>query len=78
MAVIPEAYRKNIENVTTTGNFEVNGALTGVVDDTHIPKFDIKIQSQNASFKYPDLPKSVNNIHLLTNIVNETGLKNQD
>src|SRR5690606_17231314 len=32
--------------------------------------------SENASFKYPDLPKRVDNIHILTNIVNKTGITN--
>ena len=74
LAVIPEAYSSNIENVQTTGNFEVKGKVKGVVDDTHIPTFDIKIASDNASFKYPDLPKSVSDIRLATEIVNKTGL----
>ncbi|MGS2737769.1 AsmA family protein [Sinomicrobium sp. M5D2P17] len=74
LAVIPEAYSSNIENVQTTGNFEVKGEVKGIVDDTHIPAFDIKIASDNASFKYPDLPKSVSDIKLATEIVNKTGL----
>lgn len=74
LAVIPEAYSKNIENVETQGNFEVEGFFKGVVDDTHIPAFDIQIASENASFKYPDLPKSVQDINLKTIIANKSGL----
>ena len=74
LAVIPEAYSKNIENVKTTGNFTVEGAFTGIVDDLHIPQFKIDIKSDNASFKYPDLPKSVNNVHIDTEITNTTGI----
>ncbi|NJB70888.1 hypothetical protein GGR42_001350 [Saonia flava] len=74
LAVIPQEYSKNISNVTTTGNFEVTGEFTGIVDDTHIPKFNIQINSENASFKYPDLPKSVRNVHIDTKIVNTTGI----
>jgi len=74
LAVIPEAYSKNIETVQTTGNFEVNGQFKGVVDDTHIPAFNIKINSENASFKYPDLPKSVQNVFIDTEINNTTGI----
>lgn len=74
LALIPEVYSKNIEGVTTTGNFDVKGNLEGVVDETHIPKFDIVINSDNASFKYPDLPKSLENININTKIANETGL----
>ncbi|MBC9795016.1 AsmA-like C-terminal region-containing protein [Sinomicrobium weinanense] len=74
LAVIPEAYASDIENVETTGNFEVKGKVNGIIDDTHIPAFDIKIRSDNASFKYPDLPKSVSDIRLATELVNKTGL----
>ncbi|MEB8346911.1 AsmA family protein [Flavobacteriaceae bacterium KMM 6898] len=74
LAVIPETYSKNIENVKTTGNFIVEGAFTGIVDDLHIPQFKIDIKSDNASFKYPDLPKSVNNVHIDTEITNTTGI----
>lgn len=74
LAVIPETYSKNIENVKTTGNFMVEGAFTGIVDDIHIPQFKIDIKSDNASFKYPDLPKSVNNVHIDSEITNTTGI----
>ncbi|MEX0360774.1 MAG: AsmA-like C-terminal region-containing protein, partial [Allomuricauda sp.] len=74
LAVIPEAYSKNIENVSTTGNFEVAGQFKGIVDEEHIPTFHISVNSENASFKYPDLPKSVRNVHIDTEIHNKTGI----
>ncbi|WP_253256094.1 AsmA-like C-terminal region-containing protein [Formosa algae] len=74
LALIPKEYSKEIENVNTTGDFVVQGNFNGTVDDTHIPKFNIDITSNNASFKYPDLPQSVSNITIDTKIANETGL----
>src|SRR5690606_39287544 len=74
LAVIPEEYARNIENVQTSGDFVVNGFIKGIVDETYIPKMDIKVASSNASFKYPDLPKSVQDINLDLNILNTTGL----
>ncbi|MCH4821883.1 AsmA family protein [Gramella lutea] len=74
LAVIPEIYAKNIENVDTSGDFVVNGRIYGKTDDTYIPKMDISITSNNASFKYPDLPKSVQDINLDLKILNDTGL----
>lgn len=73
LAVIPEAYSKNIESVQTTGNFEVKGQFKGVVDEDHIPTFQISLYSDNASFKYPDLPKAVRNVYIDTEINNKTG-----
>ena len=74
LAVIPEEYSKNIEDVKTTGNFMLEGKFNGIVDEEHIPKFNIKINSENASFKYPDLPKSVRNVFIDTKINNTTGI----
>ncbi len=73
LAVIPEAYSKNIENVETTGNFKIKGIIKGIVSEETIPTLDINIASNNASFKYPDLPKRVENININTSIKNTTG-----
>ncbi len=73
LALIPEVYSKNIEGVTTSGNFDVKGKIAGIIDESHIPKFSVIINSQNASFKYPNLPKSLKNININTKIANETG-----
>lgn len=74
LAVIPEEYSKNIEDVKTNGDFVVEGFIRGIVDETYIPKMRINIASNNASFKYPDLPKAVQDITIAAEVVNETGL----
>ncbi|MFD0837453.1 AsmA-like C-terminal region-containing protein [Mariniflexile aquimaris] len=73
LALVPETYSKNIENVNTTGDFKVKGIIKGKVTDETIPTLDISIKSNNASFKYPSLPKGVQNIVIDTEIKNETG-----
>ena len=73
LAVIPEEYAKNLDGVTTTGDFRVSGTIKGIVDENTIPKLDIAMSSDNASFKYPDLPKKVDNITIDAQIKNETG-----
>ena len=74
LAVIPETYAKNLDGVQTTGDFTVNGMIKGIVDEEHIPMMDIAIKSDNASFKYPDLPKKVEDISIDAVLKNETGL----
>ncbi|WP_405410541.1 AsmA-like C-terminal region-containing protein [Maribacter sp. Asnod1-A12] len=74
LGVIPEVYSKDIENVSTTGDFSVNGNFNGIVDETHIPKFHIELKSDNASFKYPDLPKAVSNVFFDIQLDNKTGI----
>ncbi|WP_282117834.1 AsmA-like C-terminal region-containing protein [Maribacter aquivivus] len=74
LGLIPEIYSKDIENVTTTGDFAVNGNFNGIVDETHIPKFHVDLKSDNASFKYPDLPKAVSNVFFDVQLNNKTGI----
>ena len=73
LAVLPETYSKDIEGVITTGGFKVDGQIKGMVTETTIPKLDIQIVSNNASFKYPGLPKTVEAISIHTSIKNDTG-----
>ncbi|MDC8005753.1 AsmA-like C-terminal region-containing protein [Aureisphaera galaxeae] len=74
LAVIPKKYVQNLDGVSTTGNFSVDGMVKGVANDTRIPTLDITVKSDNASFKYPDLPKAVRNISIDAQLKNDTGL----
>lgn len=76
LGLIPSAYSSSLENVKTTGDFTVTGFAKGLYSDTTVPKFKIEIASNNASFQYPNLPKSVQNIIIDTKIINETGILN--
>ena len=76
LGLVPAAYSGDINKVKTTGQFSVDGKVKGNLTETTIPAFDVKIASKNASFQYPDLPKSVKNIVIDTHIINETGLMN--
>ncbi|AXT21219.1 AsmA family protein [Flavobacteriaceae bacterium AU392] len=73
LAVIPKAYSKNLDNVETSGDFKVKGIIKGLSSDETIPNLNINIASNNASFKYPDLPKRVKDISINTSIRNTTG-----
>lgn len=73
LAVLPEVYSKNIDNVETQGNFTVNGIIKGLVSEHTIPTLDINMRSNNAAFKYSDLPKRVDNITINASIKNKTG-----
>lgn len=74
LAVIPEAYAKNLNDVETTGDFKVNGSVKGLNSDDTIPAFNINMTSNNASFKYYSLTKSVEDITIDVNVVNESGI----
>jgi len=76
LGLVPEAYSGNLASVKTEGDFTINGKVNGLNGDNSIPKFNVAVASNNASFKYPDLPKSVQNIVIDTKIINETGVLN--
>jgi len=76
LGLIPSQYSSNLKDVKTNGNFTVVGFAKGLLSDTTVPKFNIDIASNNASFQYPNLPKSVRNIIIDTKIINETGVMN--
>lgn len=74
LAVIPQVYAKNLEEVQTTGNFNIAGEIAGILDDEYIPEFNIQINARDASVKYPDLPKAIKNINMDLSIKNTSGL----
>lgn len=74
LGLIPEAYAGNLKGVSTTGDFKVDGKVKGKLTETTIPTLAIHMSSNNSSFKYPDLPKAVQNILLDVNVMNETGI----
>ena len=76
LGLIPSAYASSLEGVKTTGDFTVIGFAKGELTETTVPKFNVAIASNNASFQYPNLPKSVQNIVIDTKIINETGILN--
>lgn len=74
LGLVPSAYKGELDKIKTTGDFKVSGFAKGLYTDKTIPQFELLIASDNASFKFPDLPKSVENIVIDTKIKNETGL----
>ncbi|WP_043707108.1 AsmA-like C-terminal region-containing protein [Tenacibaculum ovolyticum] len=77
LGLIPETYTKSIKDVETSGDFSVSGTIKGLVTNNAIPLLDISLKSTNASFKYPDLPKSVRAINIDAQLKNTSGYVNQ-
>ena len=73
LAVMPERYAQNLNNVETSGDFKVEGIIKGMMTETTIPTIDIKMVSDNASFKYPNLPKRVESISINATVKNDNG-----
>tara|TARA_R110001606_G_scaffold8303_2_gene36397 strand:- start:31378 stop:34008 length:2631 start_codon:yes stop_codon:yes gene_type:complete len=73
LALLPKQYSGDLKTIQTTGNFDLNGVIKGVLSETTIPGFDISFASKDAMFKYESLPKSVQKINIDTRIINKTG-----
>lgn len=76
LALMPKEYTGAIKDVKTSGDFTVAGKVKGTLVEEQIPTFSLLMKSDNASFKYPDLPKSVQNIHIDVAVENATGVLN--
>ena len=73
LQLIPATYRANLDEVTTTGDFVLQGTLAGMVTDDLIPKMNITARSENASLKYGSLPNAITGIVIQASVVNDTG-----
>jgi hypothetical protein len=67
LGLIPAIYMKNFETITTTGSFALSGNIKGTYNDKQMPNAGVNLTIDNAQFKYPNLPKSVNNINIKAN-----------
>lgn len=76
LSLIPSVYSKDFKDVQTAGKLTLNGFAKGTMhsekDSTKntYPSFDLKLLIADAMFKYPSLPKSVNNINIDVHIAN--------
>jgi len=64
LSLVPAVYMKGFESITTTGNFTLSGDVKGTYNKDQMPRANVNLTVDNAMFKYPDLPKSVNNINI--------------
>ena len=64
LSMVPLEFAKDVEGVDATGNLAFNGFVRGTYNDNSMPAVGMELAIDNARFKYPDLPKSVDNIHV--------------
>jgi hypothetical protein len=76
LSLIPNAYTSDFKGVSASGLASVSGTIKGKNSDKAIPNYNIHIKTNNATFKYPDLPKSVKNIVFDGAIVNTSSKNN--
>jgi hypothetical protein len=67
LGLVPAVYMKNFELITTAGSFALSGDVKGVYNGKQMPSAAVNLIIDNGMFKYPDLPKSVNNVNIKAN-----------
>ncbi|MCL1849923.1 MAG: hypothetical protein FWF70_00710 [Bacteroidetes bacterium] len=73
LSLIPALYAKDFKKIETAGTLALSASAKGKMIGDIYPAFHLNIQIENAMFRYPDLPKSVENIQILTNISSPGG-----
>jgi len=68
LSLIPAIYMQDFETVKTTGSLALNGDVKGTYNEKQMPCANLNMTVDNAMFKYPDLPKSVDNINIAAKV----------
>lgn len=73
LSLVPAVFMTDFASVKTEGKLALNGFAKGKMTETALPAFGLNLLVEKAMFKYPDLPKAVNNIHVDLAISNPGG-----
>jgi len=73
LSLVPAVYSKDFASVKTAGKLALNGFAKGTYNDKVMPGFGLHLEVADAMFKYPSLPKSVNNIQINLDVKNPDG-----
>lgn len=73
LSLIPAVYSKDFASVKTSGKLALNGYAKGTYNASAMPAFATHLEIGDAMFKYPSLPKSVNNINIKLDVENPNG-----
>ena len=73
LSLIPGIYKKDFDNIKTSGQAAFNGFVKGTYSPQQMPAYDINLEIKDGFFQYPDLPKPVKNIQLALHATNPDG-----
>ncbi|MEA3443737.1 MAG: AsmA-like C-terminal region-containing protein, partial [Bacteroidota bacterium] len=73
LSLVPALYMNDFQELKTIGEMSFTAKVKGVYNDNRMPAFDFKLLADKALFKYPDLPRSAENISIDLQISNPGG-----
>ncbi len=74
LSLVPAIYSNSFDQLTADGKVSLSGFLKGKLQDDLYPAFDLDLKVDNGRFKYPDLPKSIDNFNLAGRLTSPGGL----
>lgn len=74
LSLVPSVYSKDFASLKTAGKLALSGYAKGKYNDKTYPAFGVDLSIADAMFKYPSLPKSVNNVNIDVKVQNPTGV----
>ena len=74
LSLIPVIYSKDFAKVQTRGQAIFTGFVKGQYTPTTLPAYQLNLDVTNGFFKYPDLPKPMEDIRLKLNVNNPDGI----
>jgi hypothetical protein len=73
LALVPADYQEYLKKATINGSAEFKGSVKGLFFNEIYPAIDVLLAVNNASFKYQDLPESVQDIQVSAQITKPEG-----
>ena len=73
LALVPADYQKYLEKAKIDGSAEFKGSVKGLFYNEIYPAIDVLLAVNNASFKYQDLPESIQDIQVSAQITKPEG-----
>lgn len=74
LSLIPVIYKNDFKDIKTSGTAKFDGFVKGTYSANQMPAYAVNLQISNGSFKYPDLPQSVNDIQISMKVNNPDGI----
>jgi len=73
LSLVPAVYMTDFKDVKTKGKLVLNGFAKGTYKENHLPAFGLELKIADAMFKYPSVPKAINNIQVDLQVENSGG-----
>ena len=74
LSLVPSLYARDFEALKSSGEFTLQGSAKGTYgsDPERYPAFDLKLEAQNGTFAYPEMPTSLEDFSLQLQVHNPT------